>query len=173
LGKLHAEVCPRNELGRDELEELAGAMARNGLISIADCVFEKDGKQIPYRTAQLTREGACASAEDLASLQLKEAQTARRAPRKTAPDKPKRNKQASAVDDPLMKALREWRLGEAKRHSLPTFRICSDRILSQIVEDRPAGEDDLLAISGIGPHFVKNYGEKVLTIVRQSPDASI
>jgi hypothetical protein len=32
-------------------------MARAGLLSFADAVFEKDGKQIPYRTVSLTPAG--------------------------------------------------------------------------------------------------------------------
>ena len=52
-GKLHAELFPRAEVGRDTFEQVLGAMAREGLVKFADAVFEKDGKQIPYRTVSL------------------------------------------------------------------------------------------------------------------------
>ncbi len=53
-GKLHAEVCPRGEMTRDDFEEVLGALARSGLIRVVESVFEKDGKSIPFRKATLT-----------------------------------------------------------------------------------------------------------------------
>lgn len=44
-------------MSRDAFEEVLGAMARAGLVQHLDAVFEKDGKQIPYRNVRLTREG--------------------------------------------------------------------------------------------------------------------
>src|SRR5271163_755550 len=54
-GKLHGELCPNGVMSRDAFEEVLGAMARAGLVRLSDAVFEKDGKQIPYRKASLTR----------------------------------------------------------------------------------------------------------------------
>ena len=49
----------RGGMDRDGFEELIGAMARSGLVRLVDSVFEKDGKQIPYRYGQLDeRRGA-------------------------------------------------------------------------------------------------------------------
>ena len=56
-GKLHGELCPNREMSRDAFEEVLGAMARAGLVHLSDAVFEKDGKQIPYRKVSLTRAG--------------------------------------------------------------------------------------------------------------------
>ncbi|MCU1292077.1 MAG: topoisomerase, partial [Bryobacterales bacterium] len=53
-GRLHAELYPQSELSRDAFEEVLGAMARSGHVNLTDEVFEKDGKQIPYRSVQLT-----------------------------------------------------------------------------------------------------------------------
>src|SRR5438045_1965161 len=58
MGRLHAELCPKGEPDRDGFEELIGAMARAGLVRLTDSVFEKDGKQIPFRKASLTRDAA-------------------------------------------------------------------------------------------------------------------
>src|ERR1700733_11245902 len=52
-GKLYTEPRERNGLDRDGFEELLGAMARSGLVRLEDSVFEKDGKQIPFRYASL------------------------------------------------------------------------------------------------------------------------
>ncbi len=57
MGRLHTELCSENGVDRDSFEELIGAMARAGLVQLLDSVFEKDGKQIPFRKASLTREG--------------------------------------------------------------------------------------------------------------------
>ena len=56
VGKLHTELCSKNGMDRDAFEELMGAMARAGLVRLVDAVFEKDGKQIPFRKASLTRD---------------------------------------------------------------------------------------------------------------------
>jgi superfamily II DNA helicase RecQ len=49
-GKLYSELFPGNEISRDNFEEVLGAMARAELLTVTDAVFEKEGKQIPYRT---------------------------------------------------------------------------------------------------------------------------
>ncbi len=56
-GKLYGELFPHHEMSRDEFENLLGGMARAGVVRLDDEVFEKDGRQIPYRTAKLTRAG--------------------------------------------------------------------------------------------------------------------
>jgi DNA topoisomerase-3 len=56
-GKLYAELYSGKEISRDIFEEVLGAMARAELLSLADAVFEKDGKQIPYRSVSLTASG--------------------------------------------------------------------------------------------------------------------
>jgi DNA topoisomerase-3 len=59
-GKLYAELYPGNEISRDNFEEVLGAMARAELLTFADAVFEKQGKQIPYRTVSRTAAGRTA-----------------------------------------------------------------------------------------------------------------
>src|ERR1039458_4997314 len=70
-GKLYSELYPEKEISRDNFEEILGAMARAELLSFADAVFEKDGKQIPYRTVGLTASGrATNQATDRKSTRL-------------------------------------------------------------------------------------------------------
>ncbi|MBV8515367.1 MAG: ATP-dependent DNA helicase RecQ, partial [Acidobacteria bacterium] len=71
-GKLYKEICPAGELTRNSFEELLTAMARAGLLTLADAVFEKDGKEIPYRTARLTREGEAVNRSLPFALQIRE-----------------------------------------------------------------------------------------------------
>jgi superfamily II DNA helicase RecQ len=54
-GKLYAELYPGKEISRDNFEEILGAVVRAELLSFADAVFEKDGKQIPTAPSALPR----------------------------------------------------------------------------------------------------------------------
>jgi len=172
-GKLHSEICPAEELDRNGFEELLAAMARSGLVALADAVFEKDGKNIPYRTVRLVGEGSAADPAQPLPLQLRKAgddsRTRKQRPRKVkrAPGAT-REARVDSADEPLTRALREWRVAEAKSKGIPAFRIFTDKVLRQIVEDRPAAEEDLLAISGVGPGFTKRYGSEILKLVSAS-----
>ncbi|HLH02477.1 MAG TPA: ATP-dependent DNA helicase RecQ [Bryobacteraceae bacterium] len=173
-GKLHAELCPHGELDRDPFEELLGAMARAGLIFLREAVFEKDGKQIPYRTAQLTREGEILEPDEPLALELRE-KPERHAGKKRAyaPRAETKPNEIDAADQPLFDALRAWRLAEAKAKNLPAFRIASDALLRSLTEDRPLSEDDLLMIRGAGPGFVKHYGNAILKVIASYETARV
>ncbi len=167
-GRLHNELCGAGELERNEFEELLAGMGRSGLLALRDAEFEKDGKQILYRTAQLTREGEEVDPAEPVTLRLKASDTRTRG-RKAARAKTARkvNPKPEVAGDPLMQALRTWRLGLAKAQAVPAFRIATDQVLRQIVEDQPRTEEDLLAISGIGPAFTKRYGAQILRVVKE------
>ncbi|MCC7499918.1 MAG: DNA topoisomerase 3 [Bryobacterales bacterium] len=195
-GKLHGELFKNRELSRDEFEELAGAMARAGLIRLAEAVFEKEGRQIPYRTISLTPLGMeIAAGQETIELVLREtvAPAARpkrkaRKTRKTAPrveEIPARAKivrpptepakpaprrkpaQRPAADTEVWEALRAWRLNEARARGVPAFRIMSDKVLHAIAEHRPSTTAELLAISGIGINTVEKYGRHIYRILEK------
>ena len=69
-------------MDRDAFEELMGAMARAGLVRLADAVFEKDGKQIPFRKAHLTRDADIVEDEGPLGLSIRGAPPS--APKKKA-----------------------------------------------------------------------------------------
>ena len=71
-GKLYAELFPHHEMSRDDFENLLGGMARAGIVRLDDAVFEKDGRQIPYRTARLTRAGWEVDAQTPLDLVMKD-----------------------------------------------------------------------------------------------------
>ncbi|HSO24965.1 MAG TPA: HRDC domain-containing protein, partial [Chondromyces sp.] len=48
---------------------------------------------------------------------------------------------------------------------VPAFRILSDRTLVAICRARPADEEELLEVAGIGPAILSKYGSKVLAVV--------
>ena len=70
-----------------------------------------------------------------------------------------------ADQERLFERLREWRLTEARKRGVPAFRILSDRVLAAICRARPADEEELLDISGIGPHTTRKFGRGILGVV--------
>ena len=180
VGKLHSELCASNGMDRDSFEELMGAMARAGLVRMADAVFEKDGKQIPFRKASLGRDADFVEDEGPLGLQIRGAPLT--APRKKAAagKKKKAAKRVGTVkarserktqatsESPVVALLKEWRRAQAKKQGLPTFRIMSDRVLLAIAEDQPGTLAELLAIPGIGLKTVEKYGAQIYKILNQA-----
>ena len=173
-GKLHAELFPGGAVSRDDFENMLGAMARAGLAQLSEEVFEKDGRQIPYRNIRLTAAGRAADVDAPVELVMK-AEAARpvkkkkkgkqktaRAERKASKPAPKKAPAASAG---LEEALRAWRLQEARRLGVPAFRVFSDQALRGIVEGRPATAAELLAVPGIGMGVVEKYGRQIYRIL--------
>jgi DNA topoisomerase-3 len=173
LGKLHSEICPKGEPTRDHFEELVGAMARAGLVRLTDAVFEKDGKQIPFRKASLTRNAQHLDRDAPLALTIKDAAIgplkAKKSKRKTKSRKSE--KTSTAVRPQNAKAeglLREWRLAAAKRQGVPAFRIMTDRVLLAIAANHPGTAAELLAIPGIGINSVEKYGAQIYRILNQA-----
>ena len=185
-GKLHGELCPDGLMSRDVFEEVLGAMARAGLVRLSDAVFEKDGKQIPYRKVSLTRDAHAVDEQTPVALIMKDlgpaSATGKHEKSAAAPAKPKgsersqkvvRPKPASSVqhaeaESHIEAALREWRLAEARRRKVPAFRIFSDRVLKAIASTRPRTARELLAISGIGMTTVEKYGQQIYVILKEN-----
>jgi superfamily II DNA helicase RecQ len=185
-GKLHSQLCPREAMSRDSFEEVLGAMARAGLVRLSDAVFEKDGKQIPYRKLSLTRVGHSVNEQAPIEFIMKVAMPAsaerKSKKRRIASAKRKREKKMergsrqkpagaalqSGSDSRVERALREWRMSEARRRRVPAFRIFSDKALAAIVRQRPRTAHELLAISGIGIATVEKYGQQIYRLVNDN-----
>jgi DNA topoisomerase-3 len=184
-GKLYAELCPGNKISRDNFEEILGAMARAELLSFADAVFEKDGKQIPYRTVSLTPAGRATDETTPVQFVMKDA--ARPALKRKPLKKLRKSKvsltaasrsqsgepgttaaASGSEQNRIEQALRAWRLGEAKRRRVPAFRIFGDRALLSIATTAPSNEAELLAVQGIGAGIVKKYGAHIFRLLAGS-----
>ena len=185
-GKLHTEVCPGREMTRNEFEQLLGAMARAGLLVLSDEVFEKNGKQIAYRTARLRPGGYSVNEKAPVNFFMKETEppaekrkrkkksptyeAQKRFPKPATASSPKANAAGSvtAMEARLEAALRAWRLVEARRRRLPAFRIFNDRTLKALTANRPATAQELLAIPGMGLNSVKRYGRDIFRVLREN-----
>jgi superfamily II DNA helicase RecQ len=187
-GKLYGELCPHHEMSRDAFEEVLGAMARAGLVELRDAVFEKNGKQIPYRKVSLTRAGTDVDESTPVEIVMKDtAAPSTKRKRKKPPTVSAGRKRASgseigarprsvakakesdaAADSRLEAALRLWRLIEARRRGLPAFRIFSDRALKALAANRPRTAQELLAVPGIGMSTVEKYGRDICRVLREN-----
>ncbi len=165
-GRLHSELFPGNELSRDTFEEVLGGMARAGLVRLSDASFEKDGKTIPYRKVSLTREGQSFKESTPVDFVMKETGKPAKGKRKKKSPVPPA-KPSGTVDSRIEKALRAWRLEEARRRGVPAFRILTDKVLRGIAITHPATSDELLAIPGIGMSTVEKYGPSIHRIVNE------
>ena len=181
-GKLYAELFPGNEVIRDNFEEILGGMARAGLLTFADAVFEKEGKQIPYRTVSLTPAGRATNETTPVLFVMKDASRpaskrklvgksgkskgSRTATARTQSGKTERAVSVSGLEQHrIEQALRAWRLSEAKRRRVPAFRIFGDRALLNIATTAPSNEAELLAVQGIGSGTVKKYGAHIFRLI--------
>jgi DNA topoisomerase-3 len=160
-------------------------MARAGLARLSDAVFEKDGKQIPYRTVRLTPVGRAANEATPIEFIMKDtaAPPAKRKRKKKAAARGKQLRSAvkakkvatpkvklspAGADTRVEEALRAWRLTEARRRGVPAFRIFTDQTLRAIADTRPASAAELLAIPGIGISAVEKYGRQIYRILEEA-----
>ncbi|MCC6362671.1 MAG: DNA topoisomerase 3 [Bryobacterales bacterium] len=169
-GRLHAQVFPDGSPDRRGFEELLAAMARGRLVELAEASFEKDGKRIDFRKASITALGR----ESAASPELKipldvEAEAPARRTRKAKKKTARKAAAAPAArETSLEAALKAWRLSEAKKKSVPAFRILTDRSIEAIAATRPRSLRELLQLPGIGPSIVEKYGAQIFRIVERS-----
>ncbi|MGA2883293.1 MAG: DNA topoisomerase 3 [Bryobacteraceae bacterium] len=169
VGKLHTELCGRNGMDRDWFEELMGAMARSGLVRLEDSVFEKDGKQIPFRYASLTGDAERANEDTPLELRIREtvAQLPTTKSRKKSSAAALKQREARGVRPASGAAanLKAWRRAVATKQGVPAFRIMSDRVLLAIAEKEPKTAAELLAIPGIGIKLVEKYASQIYRIL--------
>ncbi len=166
-GRLHTQVFPDGLFARREFEELLGAMARSGLVEIADASFEKDGRQIDYRKARITAEGRTADASTPLLVAIEIESDPRGRKRKAAKKKLAKRKEtvAPGSQSAIEAALRAWRLAEAKSKAIPAFRILTDRVLQAIAVKQPRTAEELIEISGVGQSIVQKYATQIFRII--------
>jgi DNA topoisomerase III len=183
-GRLYTELYPGNEISRDNFEEVLGAMARAELLTFADAVFEKQGKQIPYRTVSLTPAGRAVDESVPVLFVMKDAarpvpkrkrkknsSKSKLSPRATVRTQPGQARTGAAVPEPkihIEQALRAWRLSEAMHRKIPAFRVFGDRALRGIAATCPRSDAELLAVPGIGMSIVKKYGAQIYRLIAGS-----
>ena len=70
-------------------------------------------------------------------------------------------------DDPLVQALRDWRLNRSRDEGVPAYVVFDNKTLEAIAQRRPADRDQLAAVPGVGPKKLEQYADDVLEILRR------
>jgi ATP-dependent DNA helicase RecQ len=73
---------------------------------------------------------------------------------------------ADGVDIQIFEALKEWRMSASK--GKPAYTVAHNSTLEAIAALKPTSLDDLAAIKGVGPTFVKRHGDQVLALLAES-----
>ena len=68
-------------------------------------------------------------------------------------------------DQALFERLRQWRVEQATERGVPSYVVFNDKTLRAIAASRPGSEDEMLAVSGVGPSKFEQYGDAVLSMV--------
>jgi ATP-dependent DNA helicase RecQ len=172
-GRLYKELYPREEIRRNDFDDVLGGLAAAGLVRIEEASFEKDGKPINYRKAALTREGEEFVEGSPLQISLRERTTrnaqkrgkAARVP-KDIPEKPPvaLTPESAALEE----RLKEWRLAIAKKEGKPAFFVFGDSVLRSIAHARPTNLTALAAIHGVGAAKLERFGADVCRLCAES-----
>ena len=65
-------------------------------------------------------------------------------------------------DHPAFEALKAWRLERSRADGVPAYVVAKNDTLLAIAAALPTTEDELLAITGVGPKKVELYGDEIL-----------
>ena len=172
-GRLYTDLFGNDaSIDRDGFEQILGGMARAGLVQLIETSFEKEGKLIPFTRVRL----AADLPEELPKIPIPQriepvlpiGRRKKAKKRKPAAQPAREEAKRSVPDAGLAKALRAWRLAEAKKLGVPAFRVLTDRALQAIAADLPASTSELLAIPGIGLKTVEKYGARIFQLVAQA-----
>jgi DNA helicase-2/ATP-dependent DNA helicase PcrA len=71
----------------------------------------------------------------------------------------------SDLDEDLYERLRAWRSRVAADQKVPAYVVFTDATLVALAERRPGSPEQLLAIAGIGPRKLGQYGTAVFALV--------
>jgi ATP-dependent DNA helicase RecQ len=74
----------------------------------------------------------------------------------------------TASDEALFEELRAWRWKKAKKLNYAPYVIFHDAVLRRIAAARPASLEELVAIKGIGPRKLEQYGAEVLSVMHKN-----
>jgi ATP-dependent DNA helicase RecQ len=73
-------------------------------------------------------------------------------------------------DWPLFERLREWRGDTTRAEGIPSYVICNNRQLAEIVKRRPRTLAALAEVNGFGEAKLKKYGKTLLEMLQRLED---
>jgi ATP-dependent DNA helicase RecQ len=166
---------------RDDFDTLLDALARAGLLTLANDTFRTpDGKDVTYKKATITEEGHDPDEKALDTVWIRSgiADAPTKKSKSKSPVTPKAPLNPQAEE--LFEQLRTWRTEQAKPTKTPAFMILADAVMRSIANANPQNLTALNAISGMGPSKVERYGAAILAVCRgeshtpqNSPDSKL
>lgn len=173
-GRLYSDACPGSVLSRSHFENLLRSLVNAGLILLSEHTFEKGGKRIHYKRAELTAEGRASGPEAIESLTIASRRTGNRTKGKATAVGRETNRgkgipvsgKSGTENSVLRDKLKEWRRDTARQNGLAAFRIFTNRVLDNLVADLPTSYDALHKVWGVGPFFVERYGKEIIRMVK-------
>jgi superfamily II DNA helicase RecQ len=174
-GRLYSAACPGSSVPRSDFENLLRSLAKADLIALSEHAFEKEGKSIHYKRAELTEKGYDIDLQDIRSLAItSRAGTKRRKGKMRIPTRKPATATAirgsgggASENQELIDTLSEWRKRMARKRGLPAFRILTNRVLASLASELPTSDDELYLVQGVGPFFVEKYGKEIIRMVKE------
>ena len=162
-GLVNLPVYGTSEARRALLMEVVELLAADGYLAITEGKFPLVGFGPRYREA----------AEPDFALRIKQTPKVRKG---SAAKPPKAARAGAAdlaeVDAELFERLRALRLALAQEAAVPPYVIFHDATLAAMAAARPATEEELLALPGIGEKKLATYGKAFLEEIASVPEAT-
>jgi ATP-dependent DNA helicase UvrD/PcrA len=86
-------------------------------------------------------------------------------PRAVATGMTRAGRASLRAEGPLAEQLRAWRRKRAEADGVPAYVVFNDRTLAALSERRPRSRGELLAVEGIGPRKLDQYGAELLALL--------
>ena len=162
-GLVNLPVYGTSEARRALLMEVVELLAADGYLAITEGKFPLVGFGPRYREA----------AEPDFALRIKQTPKVRKG---SAAQPPKAARAGAAdlaeVDAELFERLRALRLALAQEAAVPPYVIFHDATLAAMAAARPATEEELLALPGVGEKKLATYGKAFLEEIASVPEAT-
>ena len=162
-GLVNLPVYGTSEARRALLMEVVELLAADGYLAITEGKFPLVGFGPRYREA----------AEPDFALRIKQTPKVRKG---SAAKPPKAARAGAAdlaeVDAELFERLRALRLALAQEAAVPPYVILHDATLAAMAAARPATEEELLALPGVGEKKLATYGKAFLEEIASVPEAT-
>ena len=162
-GLVNLPVYGTSEARRALLMEVVELLAADGYLAITEGKFPLVGFGPRYREAT----------EPDFALRIKQTPKVRKG---SAAKPPKAARAGAAdlaeVDAELFERLRALRLALAQEAAVPPYVIFHDATLAAMAAARPATEEELLALPGVGEKKLATYGKAFLEEIASVPEAT-
>jgi len=149
-------------MNRNKMLNILQTLA-NGVNPITGEIFDEDS---PYQDVLITR----ALFEAFIELKGKEDKNDKNSPRRK---RGVTNDQEIILDTSsqrLLKTLKDWRTAVYLAIDKPAYVVMTNMVLQRIAHYKPTNNEELLAIQGIGPSKLKQYGDEILALVSTHND---